>query len=112
MKVTLGISSREDINKRVIAASEGKGQGEFISFESPEFLFKVLSGKRWDILKAMTGAGPVSIRKVSRMLKRDVKAVHRDIHVLLDTGILQKTDEGQIIFPYDAIHVDFMVEAA
>jgi len=112
MKVTLGVSSREDINKRVITASEGKAQGEFISFESPELLFKTLSAKRWDILKVMTGAGPVSIRKASRMLKRDVKAVHRDIHVLLDTGILQKTDEGQIIFPYDAIHVDFMVEAA
>jgi len=110
--VTLGISSREDINKRIIAASEGKTQGEFISFYSPELLFKTFSGKRWALLKVMTGIGPVSIRKASRMLKRDVKAVHRDVHILLDTGILQKTDEGQIVFPYDVIHVDFMVEAA
>ncbi len=110
--VTLGVSSRKNINNRIIAASEGKPQGEFISFESPELLFKTFSGKRWDLLKAMTGVAPVSIREVSRMLKRDVKAVHRDVHVLLDAGILQKTDKGRIIFPYDAIHVDFMVEAA
>lgn len=110
--VTLGVASREEINRRVIAASKGKKLGAYITFESPELLFKVLGGKRWALLKVMTGAGPISIREASRRLERDVKAVHRDVHVLLDSGVLQKTDSGQILFPYDAIHVDFMVEAA
>ncbi|MCP4578816.1 MAG: transcriptional regulator, partial [Deltaproteobacteria bacterium] len=42
----------------------------------------------------------------------DVKAVHGDIHVLLNAGILQKTKKGQIEFPFDAVHVDFMLQAA
>jgi hypothetical protein len=25
---------------------------------------------------------------------------------------LQKTEKGQIVFPYDAVHVDFMLKAA
>ncbi len=50
----------------------------------------------------MTGAGPVSIREAARRLGRDVKAVHSDVHLLLDAGILQKTDDGRIVFPFDA----------
>jgi len=44
-------------------------------------------------------------------VERDVKAVHGDIHALLNSGILRK-DESGVIFPYDAIHVNFMLEAA
>jgi hypothetical protein len=27
-------------------------------------------------------------------------------------GLLNKTDRGQVVFPYDAVHVDFMLRAA
>ena len=74
--VTLGLSSRQKTNKRVLEAFKGKSQGAFISFESPDLLFKVLSGNRWELLKIMTGAGAISIREASRRLGRDVKAVH------------------------------------
>jgi len=110
--VTLEVSSREKSNGRLLRAFEGEAQGAFISFESPELLFKVLSGKRWELLKVMTGAGPVSIREAARRLGRDVKAVHGDVHALLNAGLLQKTDKGRIVFPYDAVHVDFILHAA
>jgi predicted transcriptional regulator len=83
-----------------------------VSFESPELLFKVLSGKRWELLNAMTGAGAMSIREAARRVERDVKAVHGDVTALLNAGLLSKTDDGMIVFPYDAIHVDFMLKAA
>ena len=41
-----------------------------------------------------------------------MKAVHGDIHALLDAGVLAKTDEGLVAFPYDAVHVDFTLRAA
>ena len=110
--VTLEVSSREKINRRFLSAIKGEPQGEFVSFESPELLFKVISGKRWDLLKVMTGAGPMTIREAARRIGRDVKAVHGDVQALLKAGILQKTDKGQIVFPYDAVHVDFMLKAA
>jgi len=83
-----------------------------VSFESPELLFKVLSGKRWELLNVMTGAGAMSIREAARRVERDVKAVHGDVTALLNAGLLSKTDDGMIVFPYDAIHVDFMLKAA
>ena len=110
--VTLGLSSRQKTNKRLLEAFNGKAQGEFISFESPALLFKVLSGNRWDLLKVMAGAGAMSIREASRRLGRDVKAVHADVQMLLKAGILQKTDKGRIEFPFDAVHVDFTLQAA
>ena len=110
--VTLVISSREGANQRFLRAFEGEPQGTFISFESPALLFKVITGKRWELLKLMTGTGPVTIREVARRLGRDVKAVHGDVHALLKTGILQKTDNGRIDFPFDAVHVDFTLKAA
>ena len=83
-----------------------------ISFTSPELLWKVLTAKRWDILKAMCGVGPVSIREASRRVERDVKAVHRDVTALLAAGLLQKNEQGLVEFPYEAVKVEFLLEAA
>ena len=110
--VTLEVASREKSDRRFLSALRGKPQGAFISFESPALLFKVFSGKRWDLLKTMAGAGPVTIREAARRTARDVKAVHGDIQSILKAGILEKTDEGKVVFPFNAIHVDFMLNVA
>lgn len=110
--VTLGVSTRSEINRRFLAAMEGKEQGEFISFESTTQLLKILTAKRIDIINCMVGRGPMTIRELSRRLDRDVKGVHRDVSALLDVGIIQRTEQGEIIFPYSAVHVDFMLEVA
>ena len=110
--ITLVISSRQSAGRRFLRAFEGERQGTFISFDSPALLFKVLTGKRWELRKLMTGAGPMAIRELARRSGRDVKVVHSDVHALLNTGILQKTEKGLIDFPYDALHVDFTLKAA
>jgi hypothetical protein len=38
--------------------------------------------------------------------------VHGDVQALLKAGIVQNNDNGQIVFPYDVAHVDFMLKAA
>lgn len=112
-EVTISINSRKTINDRFLAAWEtGQPQGAHIGFESEEQLWKTLTLKRWQILKAMTGIGEMTIREVARQVGRDVKAVHGDVTALLLCGLLDKTDSGQVIFPYDAVHVDFMLRAA
>jgi predicted transcriptional regulator len=83
-----------------------------IGFASPELLWQVLTAKRWELLKALCGAGPVSIREAARRVTRDVKAVHGDVTALLEAGILQRTPQGGIEFPYDAVKVEFMLKAA
>jgi predicted transcriptional regulator len=83
-----------------------------ISFASPELLWKVLTEKRWELLKTLCGAGPVSIREAARRLGRDVKAVHGDVTALLNAGVLDRTEDGRIVFPFDAVKVEFLLQAA
>ena len=110
--VTLGVSSIKDTKSRMLRAFQGKQQGAFISFATAELLWKVITPKRWDVLRAMTGAGPVAIRAVARRVERDVKSVHGDIQALLKAGVLDRAENGRIQFPYDKIHVDFVLRAA
>jgi predicted transcriptional regulator len=43
---------------------------------------------------------------------RDVKAVHGDVTALLEAGLLDRTPDGRIEFPYDAVKVEFLLSAA
>ena len=110
--LTLQVCSRDEVKRRFIHAMDGEVHGAFVSFESPTILFKVLTRKRWELLASLTGAGPMSIREAARRVERDVKAVHGDVTALLNAGILRKTEAGQIVFPFDAVHVDFLLRAA
>lgn len=110
--VTIGVSSLEEKMTRAKAAFKGKYQGRRLSFISVDLMWKILTPKRWEIIRAMTGAGPLSIREVARRVKRDVKAVHGDITALIKAGIINKTNEGKVEFPYDRVHVDFEIKAA
>jgi predicted transcriptional regulator len=109
--VTIGISALEDVQGRMRAAFAGEVQGAFISFASPELMWKVLTAKRWEIIRVMTGAGDLSIREVARRVGRDVKAVHGDVTALLLAGVLNRSKTG-VIFPYDSVRVDFTLTKA
>jgi predicted transcriptional regulator len=109
--VTLSVASREDVTRRALSAFEGRDQGAHISFSSAELLWRTLTRKRWELLRAMTGQGPLTIRQAAALVGRDIKAVHSDIRALLVAGVLDRTDKG-VVFPYDAVHVDFTLKAA
>ncbi|MBK5913644.1 DNA-binding protein [Rhodocyclus purpureus] len=95
------------------AMKSGEGDAEaHIGFATPELLWQVLTAKRWELLKVMCGAGPISIREAARRVGRDVKAVHGDVMALLNAGVLDRTAAGSIEFPYDAVKVEFMLQAA
>lgn len=110
--VIIGVETREEAKARIKAALVGKPQGAFISFISVDLMWKILTPKRWEIIRAMTGAGPLSIREVARRVKRDVKAVHGDVTALIKAGVINKTEDGKVEFPYDRVHVDFEIKAA
>jgi predicted transcriptional regulator len=60
----------------------------------------------------MAGGGAMTLREAARRAERDVKAVHTDVHALLAAGVLRKNADGKIEFPFDAVHVDFVLKAA
>ncbi len=109
--VTVSVASLDDVKSRLNAAFRGEPQGNHISFLTVEQMWKTLSPKRAEVLRAMTGQGAMPIREVARRVGRDVKAVHGDVHALLAAGIIEREGKG-VRFPYDAVHVDFMLGVA
>jgi len=109
--VTICVEPLDAVKARLKAAFAGKPQGARISFSTVERLWKVLAPNRMELVRALAGAGPVSIREAARRVQRDVRAVHADVTTLLDAGILRRSEDG-IEFPYDAVHVDFVLKAA
>lgn len=105
LKETLGDAAR------VMKTCRAEGEAH-ISFATPELLWEVLTAKRWELLKALCGAGPVSIREAARRAGRDVKAVHGDVTALLAAGVLTRVPDGRIEFPFDAVKVEFLLLAA
>ncbi len=106
-------SLREALDDATRAMKTGRSDREArISFASPELLWQVLTAKRWELLKAMCGAGPLSIREAARRVGRDVKAVHGDVKALLDAGVLSRNAAGAIEFPFESVKVEFMLRAA
>jgi len=96
---------------RVMKMRRGEREAR-IAFATPELLWQVLTAKRWELLKVLCGAGRVSIREAARRVGRDVKAVHADVKALLEAGLVNRTPDGGIEFPFQAIKVEFVLQAA
>jgi predicted transcriptional regulator len=96
---------------RVMKTRRGEREAR-IAFATPELLWQVLTAKRWELLKALCGAGRVSIREAARRVGRDVKAVHADVKALLEAGLVNRTSDGGVEFPFQAIKVEFVLQAA
>jgi predicted transcriptional regulator len=110
--VTLQVATLNEVKRRAQDAFKGKKQGSRISFATPELLFRLMTAKRWQLIRMLAGAGPLTIREAARRVNRDVKAVHGDVHALLNAGVLDKTEDGLVVFRFDAIRVDVMLRAA
>jgi predicted transcriptional regulator len=89
----------------------GQSEPAAISFASWTLMHKILSPKRLDIVRALCGQEPMSIRELARRVGRDFKGVHTDVGALINAGLVDQQD-GKICFPYDRIHVEFDINAA
>lgn len=112
VKVSSEQEARSMMRNSFISAMSGQTSDEpFVhSFGSIEQLAKVmLVPNRLAILHTMAGAQAMSIRELARQVKRDFKAVYRDVKDLLAAEIICM-EEGKILFPFDAVKFDFMIE--
>jgi len=110
--VTFGVSPIEETNERVKAALRGETQRPRINFPTVERLFTVMTPERWKLVRKMAGAGAMSVSELARRIERDPEDAYADVRALLKCGVLYSTRDGRVIFPYKAVHIDVMLEAA
>lgn len=116
MKKTLTITIERDwvsgLRRDADQAFNGVLVGNVLSFTSPELFFGKLTANRWALVHSLQGAGAVGVREAARLVGRDVRRVHDDLQVLMELGLVEKTDNGKVLCPFDDIHVDMHVRAA
>ena len=100
---------REMREQFLTARQTGNYQGEVFEFESPAALFRLLTPKRWELLETLQSAGACGVRELARLLERDVRRVHDDISTLLESGMVERTDDGKLVVPFAEIHADFVL---
>jgi predicted transcriptional regulator len=85
----------------------GRGyQGEVLNFETAGSFFGKLTERRWVLVHALQGQGPMSVRELARRVARDVRRVHDDVETLADLGLVERTDTGGVMCPFESVHID------
>jgi predicted transcriptional regulator len=54
----------------------------------------------------------MGVREIARRVGRDVKGVHTDLGALVSAGIVERTNRGKYLFPFDQVKVQFELDAA
>ena len=75
-------------------------------------MFRVLTPKRWELIECLQNTGPLGVRALARALGRDVKRVHGDASAMVEIGMVEKTDDGKLVVPFDEIRADFVMKSA
>lgn len=111
--VIIGVASRDEVAAAFVRAWQtGKrARAAYITFETLELLWTVLTAKRWELIEALMGVGPLGVRELARRVGRDVRGVHSDVTALGRAGVIDRTDDGKVLFPYKRVDVRFTVRA-
>ena len=74
-----------------------------LNFENFSMLASVLTPKRLELMKVLRQKGLLSIRALSKQLGRDYKNVHTDVIALEAADLIQRSEEGLLVVPWDVI---------
>ena len=77
-----------------------------LSFADLPLLMKNISPARWELLKRLKKAGPLTIFALAKLLERDYKNVHTDVAQLVVLGLIQKTNENLVLVPWEAVRAE------
>jgi predicted transcriptional regulator len=117
-KISIGVGSVEEATSEVIEAWHRAERGETpleptakVLFTDLETLLRILTPRRFELLKQLRQTGPTSIRALSKALGRDYKNVHADVAELVQIGLIERTDEGLVQVPWDEIDAHLRLAA-
>ena len=111
------VSAREDALDRFEAAwhlASGRPAPAplaLLSFADLPLLMKSISPARWEMLKRLKKAGPLTIFALAKLLERDYKNVHTDVAQLASLGLIQKTDGNLVHVAWDAVRAELRLSA-
>lgn len=91
--------------QQLVSARRGKSPDFRLSFESARSLFTELTPARVDLLDTLRRVGPCSVYALAKAAERNYSNVHTDVARLEELGLIERTDEGTISVPYEAVEI-------
>lgn len=89
-----------------LAASRGGAAPDYrLSFESARSLFSELTPARVDLLGTLRRVGPCSVYALAKAAERNYSNVHADISRLEELGLLERTEDNQVLVPYESVEI-------
>ncbi len=111
-KLWLRVSSREDALDRFEAAwhlasgRQAPAPLAVLSFADLPLLVKCLSPARWELLRRLRAAGPLSIFALAKLLRRDYKNVHTDVSRLIELNLIERKETSLVGVAWDAVRAE------
>ena len=109
MKAIIEVSGRDAVftaaAAQVAAARKGRAPDFHLSFESARSLFSELTPARLDLLGALRRVGPCSVYALAKAAERNYSNVHTDVARMEELGLVERTDAGDVLVPYESIEI-------
>ena len=100
MKPQAALSAFAETWRRVEVGEEAVPR---LAFGSLRELFSAITEKRLELLRYVAAHEGLNIRQLAQGIERDYKNVHTDVKELVELGLLEKNDQGQLTAPFDEI---------
>lgn len=97
---------------RRLDRSETSSAQAHVSFETMDGLLKVITANRWTLLRTLRRTGASSVRSLAKALGRDYRGVHADVATLVETGLIEKQEDGRISVPWSRIRAEMALDDA
>lgn len=109
MKAIIEVSRRgsavRSARTQLAASRHGVAPDFMLSFESARTLFSELTPARVELLDTLRRVGPCSIYALAKAAGRNYSNVHTDVTRLQELGLVERSEEGQVSVPYDAVEI-------
>lgn len=98
-------SSLQAARQQLAETRQGKPLDFRLSFESAKTLFTELTPARLDLLDTLSKTGACSVYALAKVATRNYSNVHTDIARLEELGLVERTEDGLIAVPFDAVEI-------
>jgi predicted transcriptional regulator len=109
MKAIIEVSKRGSAiraaRQQLAESRQGRAPDFRLSFESAKQLFSELTPARVDLLDTLRRVGPCSVYALTRASERNYSNVHSDVGRLEELGLIERTKDGSILMPYEAVEI-------
>ena len=98
-------SAVRSARRQILATRRGQPPDFQLSFESARMLFSELTPARIDLLDTLRRVGPCSVYALAKAAERNYSNVHTDVSRLKELGLIERTDEGAVSVPFEAVEI-------